>query len=299
MPPASPAEADPGQRLMAIGLMCGAVLCFAGLDAGAKWLGQSTDPLLVVWARYAVSVALVCAVLNPATAPGVARTRRPGLQALRSILLFGSTALNFFALRHLQLAETVSIQFAGPLVVALVAGLLLGERIGAHRLAAILAGFVGVLVMTRPGISGAHPAMLLSLGSMLCYALYAVCTRVLAAHDGSSTTLFYSGLAGIVLLTPALPVLWQTPSDPLAWALMLAVGALGTLGHWLLILAHARAPAAILSPFLYTQLVWMVGLGYLVFGDWPDGWTLVGAGIVVLSGLYLLNRERAERPHRA
>ncbi|HEY8566005.1 MAG TPA: DMT family transporter [Beijerinckiaceae bacterium] len=281
------------QRLIGIGLMCAALVCFACLDATAKWLNRNQDPLLTVWARYAVSVALVFLVLNPWTAPGLTRTQRFWLQIGRSMLLLLSTVLNFFALQHLQLAQTISIQFATPFLVALLAGPILGEWIGPRRFAAIAVGFLGVLVVARPGST--HPAMLLTMAGTVCYALYGIATRILAAHDSSRTTLFYSGLVGVAVMMPLLPWIWRTPPDALTWAGMIAVGALGGFGHWLLILAHARAPAAILSPFIYTQLAWMILLGYLVFGDVPDRWTLIGAGIVVASGLYLLSRERVRK----
>lgn len=279
-------------RLIGIALMCGALACFAGLDAAAKWASRSVDPMLAVWARYVSSVVLVSLVLNPWTAPGLLRTRRPLLQTGRSVLLLGSTALNFFALQHLQLAESISIQFATPLLVALLAGPILGEWIGPRRLAAVGIGFVGVLVITKPGAEGLHPAVFLSVGSAVCYALYGITTRLLAASDSSATTMTYSGLAGVLLLTPALPLFWETPSLPVA-GLLLATGAFGALGHWLLILAHARAPAPVLAPFIYTQLIWMTALGYVLFGDVPDAGTLAGGAIVVASGLYLLARERA------
>ena len=279
-------------RLIGIALMCGALACFAGLDAAAKWASRSVDPMLAVWARYVSSVVLVSLVLNPWTAPGLLRTRRPLLQTGRSVLLLGSTALNFFALQHLQLAESISIQFATPLLVALLAGPILGEWIGPRRLAAVGIGFVGVLIVTKPGAEGLHPAVFLSVGSAVCYALYGISTRLLAASDSSATTMTYSGLAGVLLLTPALPLFWETPSLPVA-GLLLATGAFGALGHWLLILAHARAPAPVLAPFIYTQLIWMTALGYVLFGDVPDAGTLAGGAIVVASGLYLLARERA------
>lgn len=280
------------QRLVAIGLMCAALVCFSGLDATAKWLNRSVDPLLTVWVRYMASLVLVFLFVNPWTTPGLGRTRRPWLQAGRSLLLLLSTALNFVALQYLQLSETVSIMFATPLLVALMAGPMLGEWVGPRRLAAIGFGLIGVLIVTRPGLGGMHPAAFLSVAGAVCYALYAISTRILAAYDSSATTLFYSGVAGTVLMTPLLPFVWTTPSSPLVWGLLLATGAFGAVGHWLLILAHARAPAAILSPFIYTQIVWMVALGYLIFGDVPDRWTLVGASVVIASGLYLLYREQ-------
>jgi drug/metabolite transporter (DMT)-like permease len=255
-------------RLVGIALICAALLCFAMLDATAKWLNRTVDPLLTVWARYAVSVVLVGLFANPWTKPGVLRTSRPGLQIGRSILLFLSTAANFVALQYLQLAETLSILFAAPLIVALLAGPLLGERAGTERLIAIAVGFIGVLVVTRPGF-GTHPAIFLSMAG----------------------TLFYSGLAGFIVMMPILPMVWTQP-DALTTFLLLMTGFYGAFGHWLLILAHARAPAPVLAPFIYTQMIWMLILGYVVFGDWPTAPTLVGAGIVICSGLYLLSRER-------
>ncbi|WP_430911309.1 DMT family transporter [Methylobacterium sp. sgz302541] len=295
----APVEKPDRRRLAGIALMCGTVAFFALLDASAKGLARAgVDPLLTTFMRYAVSVGLISLVLNPVRTPGVARTARPGLQILRSLLLFGSTALNFFALRHLQLAETLSIQFAAPLAVALLAGPLLGEWSSPRRLAAIAVGFVGVLVIVRPGVGTMHPAMLLSLGNMTCYACYILTTRRLAAFDSTATTLFYSGLSGLALMSPLLPWIWRSPDSWAVWALLVGVGLWGTLGHWLLIMAHALAPANVLAPFLYTQLLWSVALGYLIFGDVPSRWTLAGASIVVGSGLYLLAQETRRRDAR-
>ncbi len=291
----SPHNLERQRRLVGIGLMCVALLCFSLLDASAKWLNRSVDPLLTVWARYAVSVAFVFIFINPATHPGVLRTSRLRLQLARSLLLFLSTALNFIALQYLQLVETLSILFATPLLVALLSGPMLGERAGPRRLAAIGVGFLGVLIVTRPGLGTMHPAALLSVAGSVCYALYNILTRILAASDRSETTMVYSGLVGMALATPILPFVWTTPDSHLAWVILVGVGAFGAFGHWLLILAHARAPAPVLAPFIYFQIVWMLALGYLIFGDWPDPWTLVGCAVVVASGLYLLYRERVRK----
>ncbi len=287
-----PRTDDRRQRAVGIALICGAIVSFSCLDATAKWLNQSLDPILTVWVRYIGSIVFVSLFVNPWTTPGVTRTRRPWLQAGRSVLLLGSTALNFIALQYLQLTESVSIMFATPLLVALLAGPLLGEWAGPRRLAAIAVGFVGVLVVTRPGLGGLHPAAFLSLGSAVCYALYSITTRMLAGADSSATTMFYSGMAGVLLVTPLVPLVWSLPDAALGWTLMIVLGACGAFGHWLLILAHARAPAPVLAPFIYTQIVWMIILGFLVFGDLPDSWTLAGSAIVIASGLYLLHRER-------
>lgn len=275
--------------------MCGAVLLFALLDASAKWLSQSMDPVQVVFARYAGSMLLVSLLLNPWSRPGILRTRRPGLQAVRSLLLLGSTALNFFAVKYLQLAETVSIMFAGPLLVALVSGPMLGEWPGPRRLVAIAIGFVGVLVITRPGFGGMHPAALLSVLGCICYSFYSLATRQLAAFDSPETTMVYSGVAGTLAMLPLIGFFWTMPQTPLTWLVLLGTGVLGGFGHWLLILAHRLAPATVLAPFIYSQIVWMILLGWFVFGQLPDRWTFVGAGIVIASGLYLLYRERVRR----
>lgn len=279
-------------RLTAILLMAGAVLCFSLLDTTAKWLGGVMHPMQVVVARYLVSVLLVSIMLNPWSRPGIMQTRRPWLQGGRSVLLLLSTALNFVALQYLQLAETISILFATPLVVALLSGPLLGEWPGPRRLAAIAFGFIGVIVVARPGAGGLHPAALLVVLGCLCYSFYSLSTRMLAATDSSETTMFYSGIGGVVLTLPLLPFFASWPPDLWTWLLMLVLGGLGSLGHWLLILAHRRAPATVLAPFIYSQIVWMVALGWLVFGQVPDGYTLAGAAIVISSGLYLLYRER-------
>src|SRR5262249_8746091 len=156
-------------------------------------------------------------------------------------------------------------------------------------------GLFGVVVVARPGAATFHPAALLSLSAALCYALYSISTRILARTDSNETTLFYSNLVGALVLLPVVPLVWTTPSDPLVIALMAAPGAIGSFGHYLLIAAHRLAPAAVLAPFIYSEIVLVTALGFLVFGDVPNRFTLAGAGIVVASGLYLLHRERKVR----
>ncbi len=279
-------------RLIGIGLMCGALLCFSCLDASAKWLTRELSPIQVTWARYASSALFVCILINPVTVPGVMRTKRPWLQGFRSLLLLASTAMNFIALQYLQLAETISIMFMTPFLVALLAGPLLGEWVGPRRLVAICIGFLGVLVVLRPGLQGLHPAAFLSVIGACCYAVFNLSTRMLAASDSSQTTMFYSSLGGVIVLTPLLGLFWSEPSNWRVWVLMGVMGGFATLGHWLLIRAHRLAPAPVLSPFIYSQIVWMVLLGWWLFGQWPDRWTLIGGAIVIASGLYLLYREQ-------
>lgn len=288
--------AERRDRLVGVALMLGALSCFTGLDASAKWaMREGIDPLQTVWARYMGAMLVSLAVVAPIRWVAMVRSARPAGQMLRSLLLLASTMSNFFALQSLQLAQTVSIQFSMPLIVALAAGPLLGEWVGPRRLAAIMVGFVGVLIVARPDASGLQPAILLSLANASCYSAYILATRALANVDPPRTALFWSSFAGAVALTPVVPFVWTTPTSAAQWGTLAAVAALGSLGHWLLILAHRKAPAPVLAPFIYVQLLFMVAAGWFVFGDAPDLNTLAGGAVVVGSGLYLLARERVRR----
>ena len=280
------------QRLTGIALMCGAVALFACLDATAKYLNTQMDAMQITWARYTSALVLTLIVSNPLTQPGLLRTRRLKLQITRSLLLFLATAGNFLALRWLQLDEVLSIIFTFPFIVAIASGPLLGEWIGWRRWAAICVGFGGVLLITRPGFGGMHPAALFSFGATVSYGFYAVITRIVSRVDSNQTSLFYSNFIGALVMLPVIPFVWTAPEN-WAIALMLAgIGVLGSAGHFLLIAGHRIAPAAVLSPFVYTQLIWVVILGYLVFDHVPTAWTMAGAAMVIGSGLYLLYRER-------
>ncbi len=280
------------QRMTGIGLMCAAVVSFAFLDAIAKYLGGYMDTLQVVWARYVGGFLLTLLISNPISRPGLLRTRRPVLQVVRALLLVGSTSANFLAFRYLQLDQALSILFSTPFLVAILAGPVLGEWIGWRRWVAILVGFAGVLLVTRPGAGGVHWAAIYSMVSAVFYSLYIIATRVISRTEATETTLFYLNAVGALAILPVLPFVWSMPDSSWHLFLMVVFGAFGSFGHYLLIAAHRLAPASLLAPFMYTQLVWAILLGFMIFGDVPNSWTLAGAGIVVASGLYLLHRER-------
>ena len=275
--------------------MLATVLVFACLDATAKYLGTQMPVLQVVGVRCATAFLVGFLFSNPFNRPGLLKTARPGLQLWRSSMLLGSTMFNFMAFRYLQLDEAMAILFSTPFLIAIFAGPMLGEWVGWRRWTAILVGFAGVLLVVRPGMGGMQWAALLSFASAICYAFYNLTTRLLSRTDSSETTLFYANLFGCLVMAPVLPFVWVHPPTWLDVALMLATGVLGAGGHFLLILAHRRAPASVLSPFIYTQIVWASSLGYLVFGNVPSRWTVAGACVVIASGLYLLNRERLVR----
>jgi drug/metabolite transporter (DMT)-like permease len=292
MTPAPELALQRRQRLIGIGLMCLTVALFACLDTTAKYLGTMMDPLQVAWARYTSAFVLTLFVSNPVTHPGLMRSKRPALQVVRASLLVASTVLNFFALRWLQLDEALSIIFTFPFIVAIASGPILGEWLGWRRWTAIAVGFGGVLLITRPGLGGFNPGALLSVASVICYGLYAVLTRVASRVDSNQTSLFFNNAVGAVVMLPVIPFVWQNPAHWTIALLMLGTGALGSLGHFFLIAGHKLAPASVLSPFIYTQLIWVVILGYLVFDHVPTPWTMMGAAVVIGSGLYLLYRER-------
>jgi drug/metabolite transporter (DMT)-like permease len=278
-------------RLTGIALMCCAVATFSCIDTTGKYLIHYMDTLEVVWARYFFAAALTLVITNPVTRPGLTRTKRPFLQVGRSALLLLATILNLFALRWLQLDEVLSILFSTPFMVAALCVPLLGETVGWRRWAAIIVGFFGVLVVVRPGLGGMHPAALLSFIGAVCYAFYVISTRILSRSDSSDTTQFYTNLVGAVAMCFVVPFVWTTPESAFTAGLMVLIGGIGGGGHYLLIRAHRLAPASTLAPFMYTQMVWTTTLGFLVFGDLPHRWTIVGGLIVISSGLYLLHRE--------
>jgi drug/metabolite transporter (DMT)-like permease len=280
-------------RFLAIALMCGAMVCFTGLDTSSKWLGLRLPIAQIVWARYIGATLIALVAARPWSRFAAVRSKRPGLQALRSLLLLGSTTSVVVALRRLQLAESATISFLTPIFVALMAGPLLGERVGRARMIAIAVGFLGVLIATRPGTSAFQPVVFVAIAGVACNSGYVIATRKLAGVDPARTTLLWTQAAGVLLLTPALPLVWRRPDSTGVWLAMAGLGVFAASGHGLLILAHKFAPAPVLTPFSYTQLVWMIVSGALIFGDRPPAATLVGAALVVGCGAILALRERA------
>jgi drug/metabolite transporter (DMT)-like permease len=293
--PTPQSEAEVAARLRGIALICLAVLLFTILDTAAKYASRHVPTLEVAWARYALNLVFAVVALRPWAFPAEYITRRPVAQIVRGLFLLLSTICNFMALRYLQLAEAVSITFAAPLLVTVFAGPLLGEWAGWRRWAAVIVGFIGVLVILDPQPGHFRVEALFSVGAALCYAGYSLTTRLLAPTESPGGLLIYATLIATLLLTPVLPAVGTLPPDWLVAGALVVTGLMGALGHWFLILAHRHAPATVLAPFAYTQIIWMVTAGYVVFGDWPGPSTFIGAAIVIASGLYVLYRESAHR----
>lgn len=290
-------ELQRADRLKAIGLVTLAVTMFGCLDATAKYLVSVAQLPVgeIVWMRFFGHLMFMMLLLGIVSVPRLVRTRKLPFQIARSVLMMLSTLFNVLALRHLRLDQTTTILFLAPLTVALLAGPVLGEWVGWRRLVAIFVGFSGIVIAIRPGYANVHPAVLFSLAGMFAYAMFILLTRYLVAHDPSEVTLFYSTLVGTIFIAPWAFSQWTWPTDAPTWFALLTLGFWGGLGHYVFILAHRWAPAPTLAPFLYGQLVSVTIIGYLVFGQLPDIWTIIGAGIVVASGIYLTHRERMTR----
>lgn len=291
----------PQSRVRGIVLIMLAVSFFSCLDSTAKYLilNSPMPAAQVVWLRFLGQFVVVTAMLGAVNLPRLLMTRKWRQQALRSALLLTSTLLNFAALRYLRLDQTVTIQFLAPLVVALLAGPVLGEWVGWRRMLAIATGFAGVLLVMRPGFAGFHPAMLLSVGCVLCYAGFILVTRWLAAHDPAEVTLVCSLIVGTFGMAPMALIEWVWPTAAWQWWLLASMGLWATAGHYIFIVAHRYAPASTIAPFMYVQLLSVAAIGYGLFGDVPDHWTLAGSAIIVASGIFLWHRERVTASGRA
>jgi drug/metabolite transporter (DMT)-like permease len=283
----------------AILLVMAACFSFSFLDASAKYLGQQgIAPPFIAWARFAGHLLMVLLLFKAWNNPALFRVKNLPAQLIRGVFLFGSTIFNFLAVQTLQLAETVSIGFFSPMLITALAGPLLGEWAGWRRWLAICVGFIGVLVVTRPGLGTFGIGHLYALLGMMSYSLYMIMTRHMGAKETAESLIFYSALAPTIFMLPAVPIYGSLPQDPVQLFLLLTLGILGGGGHYMLILAYKRATTAALAPYPYSQIVWMIGLGWVVFGDLPDKWTLIGASIIVSSGLYILHREHRYILHR-
>jgi drug/metabolite transporter (DMT)-like permease len=290
----SATRAPAAGHISGILLMLAAGVAFVIMDATGKHLTASLSVTEITWGRCLFHLLALPLFLGGQSVGAVLRSARPGLQLVRSTLLLGSTFFFFWGVKYIPLAEATAIGFVTPLLLTALAVPLLGERVGIRRWAAVGIGFASVILIIRPGFGMVHWAMTLPLLTAVCFALYQIATRVLSRSDGPATTYAYSPVAGLAVTSLVLllvPGEWRMP-DPVEWLGLVFLGLMGGVSHYLLIRAFAAAPASLLAPFAYAQLVWSIAIGYGWFGDFPDGWTLLGAGLISASGLYVLYRER-------
>ena len=273
-------------------LIMTAVAMFVVLDTMSKYLSRFYPVPVIVWARYVFHLLLVVVALGPRLGLDLVRTRRLRAQLVRGLLLAGASLFFVFAIQQMPLAETSSITFLAPVLVTLMAAFILKEKVEFARWLAVAGGFAGVLIIVRPGSGVFHWASLLPLGSATCFACYQILTRKLANLESPYTSIFYAGLVGSVIMSLALPYVWTAPLSLNHALLFVAIGIIGGASHLILIQAYDCAPASKLAPFSYTQLIWVMLSGYLVFGDFPDHWSLLGIAVIVASGIYIATHQR-------
>lgn len=262
------------------------VFCFSVLETSAKYLSRDYPVPMLVWCRYTVHLVLTLLLVAPTMGLRMVRTEQPGGQVLRAALLMGSTACYFGALSFLPMAEVKAISFISPLLVTLFAVWLLREQVNRSRWLAVIAGFLGVLFIIRPGTGLLQWPALLPIASAFCYSQYQIMTRKFSETEHPMATLFYTALVGCLLMSLVVPAYWKVP-ELRHLPLLVLLGAAAGFGHYMLIKALELENASFLSPLGYVQLLWVILFGFLVFGDLPDGWSLVGMVIIVGSGLYV------------
>ncbi|MDA0996847.1 MAG: DMT family transporter [Proteobacteria bacterium] len=290
LPVSRPANLEQENVPRGISLMLTTTLFFILIDACAKQLSLTLPATEVVWARFFFHLLAVLVFLGPRTIR-YARSNRPVLQVFRSALLLTTTFLFFVGIREIELAMASSIMFLSPILVTALSVPLLREKIGLRRVFGVLAGLAGALIIVRPGLGEVPLAALYFVAAAGANAVYQLTTRILRQADDAFTTLLYTALVGAVLASVAAPVEWVAPS-PTEWALMVCMGTFGALGHFTLIKAFQSATPSALAPFTYTGLIWATLLGYLIFANLPDGYTALGAAIIIGSGLYIFRREQ-------
>ncbi|MCE4053363.1 DMT family transporter [Pseudomonas sp. Au-Pse12] len=268
-----------------IALICLAVLLFASHDTLSKYLSAFYPIVMVVWARYVVHTLLMLVVFVPRSGfSAVVRTKRPGLQLLRALCLIGTSLLFTTGLRYIPLAEATAVNFLAPLLVTALSVPFLGERVSRAQWLAVLTGFVGVLIVVRPGGALFTPAILLPLGSALCFGFYQLLTRKLSGIDSPTTSNFLTGIFNSLIMSALLPFFWSTPTF-IHGLFMIGLGTCGMLGHMLLTQAFRHAAPAMLAPFSYGQILFAGLYGYLIFSHTPDHYALIGIAVICLSGL--------------
>ena len=277
--------------LLGMGLALLAFLLFACLNVLTKHTSVTYSMVQILWFRYLLFGGFGLGLAVRKHKKAAFRSQMPMLQAARAILLVSEVGLYVFAFRHLPLAEISAASGTGPMIGTAMSAILLREVIGIRRWLAVLAGFVGVMIIVRPGFGAFNPWMLIPLGGTVLWTLYQVLTRMVSEFDDSERTTMFTGTIGFGLLCLALPFFWE-PVD-LPWLLtLLLLAVFGVAGHSVLIKALSLAPASLLQPLSYSGMVWAVLFGWLIFDDIPALATILGAAIIVASGLYTMHRQR-------
>lgn len=281
----NPKARPPRVRGSGLAFMVASLMCFAALDTTTQWVAATAPVAMALWFRYLFQTVVTGAVLLPALRGALPHTRRPGLQFVRGLALLACSAVAFFGLRAMPVGEFTAVAMLTPLVITLIAAWRLGESVSWRRWACVVGGFAGTLLVIRPSGSVFQWALLLPLLLVVANTVFQIVTSLLTRTDDPRTMHFYTGLVGLVLTSAVLPWSWQTLPGTV-WLAFVLMGMLGTLGHFLLILAYARAPVAVLTPYLYLQVGFAAMGGWLVFAHLPDALALAGIAAITLCGAY-------------
>jgi len=288
----APARAD--HPFKGIALILLSTIFLGTSDTTSKYLSATLPSVEITWIRFVVFAIIMVPAMVPGTAVYSLRTTSVRLQLFRGVALLGSSLFFITGLRYLPIAEASATGFVSPLFVTALSIIFLAEKVGVRRWIATATGLFGVLIILRPGTSAFHVAAFLPIISAFCWAATLIMTRMMSGREHSSTIMTYSSIAGVAILSVLVPFAWVAPTwHDIMFGIL--VGVASTAGQWIVVLAFRYADASVLAPFSYTQLLWVSILGFLVFGEVPDSWTIVGASFIVASGLYTAHRERVRR----
>ena len=275
--------------------MCLGALIFPAMNSGAKWLAKIYPVEQVIFVRILVHFVFMSTLFIPRFRWEILKSKKPTWQLAASTLLFIATGCFFIGIQSIPLAEATIITFLGPLFVTLLAVFFLGERVNGVRLLCIFFGFLGAAIVIRPGSDVFHLEALLIVANAILYACYQIMTRKLASIDKPETTAIYNGLVGAIVMAALMPLFWKMPENIFHLLMLLSLGILGGLGHYAVASAFRYAQASLIAPFHYTQIVFAVLYGWLLFGDWPDSLSFVGCTIIAIAGVALAITETRDK----
>ena len=266
------------------------------MDGFAKYLSSDMPVLQITWARYFFTVVFTLPVMMLFFSNKLVWTDKPKLQIIRGLVLLAANICFFYAISVISLAKALTLAFVAPLIVTAFSPIFLGERVGVRRWTAVIIGFIGSLVVIRPGFVEINLASLSALCTGIMYGFYLIITRKLSTSDNSLLTLLLTGTVGLIVISLTMPFIWMNPS-PLQWSLMAGIGLFACIGHLFLILSLKYADVSKLAPFSYFEIITNIIIGYYFFNDFPDNWIFLGLFIIILSSIYISRREIIYKNH--
>ena len=264
------------------------------MDGFAKYLSSTLPVLQITWSRYFFTIVITLPIMLFFYRKNLTWTEQPKLQLIRGLLLFCANILFFYSISIISLAKAITLAFIAPLIVTALSPFLLGEKVGYKRWAAVITGFIGSLIVIRPGFVELNLASIAALGTGVLYGFYLIITRKLHDSDNPLLTLLLTGIVGAVLGSIIMPTVWVSPTIT-EWYMMFAIGFFASLGHLFIILSLRYADASKLAPFGYFEIVTSIIIGYYFFNHFPDSWTFLGLFIIISSGIYIFRREHKIR----